>query len=92
MTSTASAGDKYFQNKVIFYLRSSVRYAIIVLRGSREKGAKIMAKLIIRYELLLNGIHVAFYRSYREASIAGDRLQKMHRDAVVEIEDASYYD
>ena len=51
-----------------------------------------MAKLITRYEVLLNGIHVAFYRSFREASIAGDRLQKMHWDAVVEIEDASYYD
>ena len=84
---------------------SLVIYAIIVLRGSREKitgrptGADDgraertdMAKLITRYEVLMNGIHVAFYRGYREAAVAADRLQKMHRDAVVEIEDASYYD
>lgn len=51
-----------------------------------------MAKLITRYEVLMNGIHVAFYRGYREAAVAADRLQKMHRDAVVEIEDASFYD
>lgn len=78
-----------------------VIYAIIVLRGSRTKitggppgraERTNMAKLITRYEVLMNGIHVAYYRGYREAAVAADRLQKMHRDAVVEIEDASYYD
>ena len=67
-----------------------VRNDIIEKRAAERNGKK--SKLITRYEVLMNGVHVAFYRGYREAAVAADRLQKMHRDAVVEIEDASYYD